>query len=1576
MSYKLLKKRGPKSKKAQVEVITVMLILAITVAAVFAAYQFAAPQIERSRDISRINSMQNALLELDTKIREVRFEGEGAQRYIDINFDKGNIVADQNDDTIWFYMAAPGVEIAPQQMGMDTYFSGRTINIKLQYGGEIDIISRFEVLNFGQYRIYIKNEGANDILLSLSPEIPVTGDTWTLQGYVYDNTENQDGNTPTLETNPPLANAEIVFINDKLETIAITRTNSQGRYAVRLPKSDNFNDLKLYIRVNLSSYVMKENEGLVYTKTDIYKIDFVKNTGPWIVNMNEIAGKCDNSFWTANVYVKEGGTCDMSSQICECPGFLNIPMYKLTKQDIFESVPIAVILYAEGPIAGGYNINSGNELGHLLYDVMDAFDSTSTSNYNCNYFVVYGSVDNPVGLRDKNNNPINYPNSSINVQMYPIKWLLDTNERRSPAEYSTLNPIFADIAAIDGNPNILNYRDFSLIIVGSGATNDPNLLPKLNTYRGDLTNFLTLNRLSFKGVDYSRGLITFGQFSIVDGTDPDSPNYFPYPSLVNDIEPPRILNVNIVPDGQNPSAIQHPYVWINANGGKVNLYSNIKDASSIIHAGANVKKDGVIVAGTFLFDDGRVPDRIAGDSTYSAELILPGDLLAGTYEVSVQSTDEYGNFVERSLFNPADSLSTYKFELRIDTASPTNSSPLASSIPVITTSSYTKLYSSVSDDLSGFDRSTYGTQILKYEGNPLRNQNHTYYHYLTLSEGSFNYSAITYDKAQNFLTQNIVILRDTSPPSISEYIPVGTITTGAPEIRAEYNDLGAGIRGSRLYLDGDNVDTNASGTSMITYTPPSDEANGTHTASVYIEDKLGNFLVFPWNFNINNRGPTLTITQPASFLTFTKVSPIDIIGSKSTSGEVTLDVNGSGSQSTFNQNFTFSVPLTANQVNIVRINADGDPIGDDNNTFVTKWIIHDNTSPVINSILGDIQNVKSGGRAYVTFSYTEKYPASYTIKLFNGPTFLGQTQTTINSGNVNSVKAGGTHQIIGVIDIPNTVSDGLYDIEITMTDLAENVSNPETANIIRVKNSGPSISNPAPANNATALSTDPITVTITDGNAGVDRNSIRMFISGQSYDNVSIINLEVTDNLLIGTTVDGYTVTYKPTWAWENTNKINISIEASDKLGNKTSDSWYYITTSQVPIINNVSLDHRVQEGSTSSMAFNVEQCNNKIKEVQILVGKLGKVTYNSSGTDLILSRTADSLPGGPATITGVNAGTCTAGTSYRYSFNNLTFEIPDFAGDLNNKIFIAAVNDADWESIYETYLITSKQKYVSTPNTYYYGKYSWLPTFQGLDLSIGRVSNEPVGLNYKIYGQVNDAHRNIPVMYTAWEKVKTGNNITMLQWSGGLYIDKEDNRIEWDHGKIPNVFKFDLEGRPGSVWPPGRPFQGNSWLLLDMDLGLSGRQFNLEKSSLENPIVNRLLNEFSMCTHDYFDITETGWTNSNVIINLKTFDRIYQEKGDPLQAPNPSGNFRLAGGTIFAPQAIGGPVLLVKERRNIFNSIEATAIVTSLDLDRYKNNRNSMGLNMHPNEVYSGDARRLQQNIIVYACGHEILID
>ena len=430
--------------------------------------------------------------------------------------------------------------------------------------------------------------------------------------------------------------------------------------------------------------------------------------------------------------------------------------------------------------------------------------------------------------------------------------------------------------------------------------------------------------------------------------------------------------------------------------------------------------------------------------------------------------------------------------------------------------------------------------------------------------------------------------------------------------------------------------------------------------------------------------------------------------------------------------------------------------------------------------------------------------------MFNGPTLLGQTQTIINSGNLGYVKAGGSHPIMGVINIPNTVSDGLYDVNITMTDLAGNVNIvPATSNdIIRVKNYGPDISGEYPINNTTT--TEPITVTIRDEYAGVDRNSIRMFILGQSYDNSSVINLEVTNNLVISTAANGYLLTYKPTWAWENTYKINVSVEASDKLGNKSSKSWYYTTSSQSPTIKNLTLQNRAPEGVEFPMTFTVEQCTNKIKKVHISIGKLGTISYvvDTTPEGLALKRTDDSLPGLPATITGVNAGACTGGTLYRYNFNNITFTVPDFAGNINNKIFITAVNDVDWESSYETYLITSKQKYRFLPKYLLLWKILLASNISGVKSVNWKVKIEPVGVNYKIYGQVNDVHRNL-ISYRAWRISRLpGNNKPIITepWEGALYIDEDGEKIEWDHGKIPEVFDFDIDPPIRIIWPRGRP--------------------------------------------------------------------------------------------------------------------------------------------------------------------------
>ena len=81
----------------------------------------------------------------------------------------------------------------------------------------------------------------------------------------------------------------------------------------------------------------------------------------------------------------------------------------------------------------------------------------------------------------------------------------------------------------------------------------------------------------------------------------------------------------------------------------------------------------------------------------------------------------------------------------------------------------------------------------------------------------------------------------------------------------------------------------------------------------------------------------------------------------------------------------------------------------------------------------------------------------------------------------------------------------------------------------------------------------------------------------------------------------------------------------------------------------------------------------------------------------------------------------------------------------------------------------------------------------------------------------------------------KRENREIILQQNSGkvaLYIDKDGNKIEWDHGKIPNVFKFDIDAPVGSTWPPGEDhFNPIIGLLLIWTLDLSDPQVQFRES-------------------------------------------------------------------------------------------------------------------------------------------------
>jgi hypothetical protein len=292
---------------------------------------------------------------------------------------------------------------------------------------------------------------------------------------------------------------------------------------------------------------------------------------------------------------------------------------------------------------------------------------------------------------------------------------------------------------------------------------------------------------------------------------------------------------------------------------------------------------------------------------------------------------------------------------------------------------------------------------------------------------------------------------------------------------------------------------------------------------------------------------------------------------------------------------------------------------------------------------------------------------------------------------------------------------------------------------------------------------------------------------------------------------------------------------------------------------------------------------------------------------------------------------------SYKYDFtgiNTIKFVVPDYAGDTFNNISVVVTN---YNSMKKTnsedlYLITTKDTRLVGGTNYTYGKYSWLPKFEGADLSIGSVSEEPVGLRYQIYGQVYDVHRRFPVIFVS------GTGKDRID-----YVNNDGVSIEWDHGKIPLTFQ--------------KSFTGGGYTI-----DLSTRQNNVEKFSLENPIMSVIPNEFQLCVHGIFDTTNTGWNSNNFMLREKQFTKIGEDRG--------------SGSSVNIPASNGGPILLIREKRDTFDNLTSTVIVTTADLDRYRNNRQVDGQNMHIGESYEDFARNLEENIIVWACGHELLIE
>ena len=496
------------NKKAQSEVIAVLLILAVTVGAVAVAYRWAMPKVQESQDKARIDAIINFMEELDRKIREVSNSGEGSQRFIELEFDKGQfLIHPPPDNNIVYQLVSYTITSRELPLSKNLPYGSylrvrrneekNLIEIILEYSDielEAEVPGSSElVLPPKTYNIFIRNMGGGVVRISRRAAYIGSTERFLLSGYVYDNTGNElspltseaNGDYIKADGLEVIPNAEILVLDPQGNIVTSTRANSYGKYALLLQRRITSTTGQYYFVVNKTSYVMKEWDTVENVKCDKYTKDFdTANTGGW---------EFDVAPYKERDEIR-----------------IDFPLYKIEPPDVLENVPIAIIVD---------HTDLNNE--GIIYDIRDALDNDPETH--CLTFIVYGnvpSVQEAIGPAGS----FKYPGTDEPIDVYPIEWLLDPDQAQDVTSYgwgdADLNSRFNLVASIGGAKDKIDYHDFSLIIIGTGAIQMDGLLDKLKTYRDTFTNFVSLGKFTLNGIEYARSLIVFPQIKGYGSYDP------------------------------------------------------------------------------------------------------------------------------------------------------------------------------------------------------------------------------------------------------------------------------------------------------------------------------------------------------------------------------------------------------------------------------------------------------------------------------------------------------------------------------------------------------------------------------------------------------------------------------------------------------------------------------------------------------------------------------------------------------------------------------------------------------------------------------------------------------------------------------------------------------------------------------------------------------------------------------------------------------------------------------------------------------------------------------------------------
>ena len=147
-------------------IVGAVLIIAITISAIFLAFNMGGPAVDRAKEVLVMQEGKSILLDIKNSVNSVLTEGNMSTRLLEFRIIDGNLKIDEDNDAVTFSMNTLvqiiGVGISKIEDGVNITGSTGLIQLNLTFDN-VDVIGSLD-MGKGTRKLTIRNEGYDSIL--------------------------------------------------------------------------------------------------------------------------------------------------------------------------------------------------------------------------------------------------------------------------------------------------------------------------------------------------------------------------------------------------------------------------------------------------------------------------------------------------------------------------------------------------------------------------------------------------------------------------------------------------------------------------------------------------------------------------------------------------------------------------------------------------------------------------------------------------------------------------------------------------------------------------------------------------------------------------------------------------------------------------------------------------------------------------------------------------------------------------------------------------------------------------------------------------------------------------------------------------------------------------------------------------------------------------------------------------------------------------------------------------------------------------------------------------------------------